>query len=165
MIKYLAIVLLISATLAIKASDAEVTHKVAIEISVDGVKEETPIVIGLFGKNTPKTAENFRQICLGIAGKTESGKERTYIGSKFHRIIPNFMIQGGDFTNHDGTGGESIYGKKFNDENFDVAHDIGNTSPLSPHHDLNQNTNHQLLHDALTDDGGSCRCDLYGQCW
>lgn len=81
--------------------------------------------MGLYGNVVPKTVENFRQICTGESGKTSSGIARHFKNTIFHRIIPSFMIQAGDFTRGDGTGGESIYGNKFNDENFKLKHEIG----------------------------------------
>ena len=91
--------------------------KVFFDIDVDG-NNSGRIVMELYADTVPKTAENFRALCTGEKGIGKSGKPLHYKGSSFHRIIPKFMCQGGDFTNHNGTGGESIYGMKFADESF-----------------------------------------------
>ena len=75
----------------------------------------------MYDKTVPKTAENFYELCKG--DKKDGEQKLAFAHSMFHRIIPGFMAQGGDFTNGDGTGGESIYGKTFDDENFKIHHD------------------------------------------
>lgn len=95
--------------------------KVALDVTIGG-KPAGTITIELFADVVPKTAENFRALCTGEKGMGKSGKPLSYEGSAFHRIIPGFMIQGGDFTRGNGTGGESIYGEKFADENFKLKH-------------------------------------------
>lgn len=76
----------------------------------------------LYADTVPKTAENFRALCTGEKGMGKSGKPLHFKNSIFHRVIPQFMLQGGDFTHSSGTGGESIYGAKFADENFVHKH-------------------------------------------
>ncbi|CAI4229737.1 unnamed protein product [Auanema sp. JU1783] len=95
--------------------------KVFFDVNI-GNQPAGKITIELFNDVVPKTAENFRALCTGEKGKGQSGLPLHFKGSHFHRIIPDFMIQGGDFTLGDGRGGESIYGHKFDDENFEIPH-------------------------------------------
>jgi len=98
--------------------------RVFFDISIGG-EPQGRIVFELFNDVTPKTCENFRALCTGERGScvTRPEKKLHYKGSSFHRVIKSFMLQGGDFTNGNGTGGESIYGEKFADENFAMRHD------------------------------------------
>lgn len=90
--------------------------RVFFDISTGG-RPSGRITMELFNE-TPRTSENFRALCTGEKGVGMSGVPLHYRGSKFHRIVPQFMIQGGDIIKKDGTSGESIYGPKFADENF-----------------------------------------------
>ena len=101
---------------AAKGKQVDVTHKVYFDVSSDNKKIGT-IVLGLFGKTVPKTVDNF----IAFAGK--GFENQKFEGTKFHRVIKDFMIQGGDVVNMDGTGSVTIYGGKyFDDENFDLKH-------------------------------------------
>ena len=90
--------------------------RVFMDIEI-GARPAARVEFELYSDILPRTCENFRALCTG-----ESGGKLKYAGSAFHRVIRNFMIQGGDFTRGDGTGGESIYGAKFEDEGFQFKH-------------------------------------------
>ena len=95
---------------------AEITSRVYFDVEIDD-HPAGRIVMGMHGNVVPKTVKNFEQLC-----------ETNFAGSTFHRVIPGFMLQGGDFTKHNGTGGRSIYGGKFADENFHLQHGPGAVS-------------------------------------
>nr|1QNH_A Chain A, PEPTIDYL-PROLYL CIS-TRANS ISOMERASE [Plasmodium falciparum]1QNH_B Chain B, PEPTIDYL-PROLYL CIS-TRANS ISOMERASE [Plasmodium falciparum] len=95
--------------------------KVFFDISIDN-SNAGRIIFELFSDITPRTCENFRALCTGEKIGSR-GKNLHYKNSIFHRIIPQFMCQGGDITNGNGSGGESIYGRSFTDENFNMKHD------------------------------------------
>ncbi|CAL5377013.1 unnamed protein product [Camellia sinensis] len=98
-----------------------ITHRVYLDVDIDKQRVGR-IVIGLYGEAVPKTVENFRALCTGELGKSTSGKLLHYKGTPFHRIIPGFMIQGGDIIYGDGKGSESVYGGTFPDESFKIKH-------------------------------------------
>uniref|UniRef100_A0A8B9HFV9 Peptidyl-prolyl cis-trans isomerase D n=1 Tax=Astyanax mexicanus TaxID=7994 RepID=A0A8B9HFV9_ASTMX len=107
---------------ASKPSSAE-NPRVYFDVDIGGERVGR-VVFELFADVVPKTAENFRALCTGEKGTGKStGKPLHFKGCPFHRIIKKFMVQGGDFSNQNGTGGESIYGDKFEDENFHYKHD------------------------------------------
>ncbi|VIO89725.1 cyclophilin-type peptidyl-prolyl cis-trans isomerase-1, Bmcyp-1 fragment [Brugia malayi] len=98
-------------------------RRVFLDVTIDG-NLAGRIVMELYNDIAPRTCNNFLMLCTGMAGTGKiSGKPLHYKGSTFHRVIKNFMIQGGDFTKGDGTGGESIYGGMFDDEEFVMKHD------------------------------------------
>jgi peptidylprolyl isomerase len=99
-----------------------VTHRAFVEISIAG-EPKGRIIFGLFGGIAPKAVENFVALCRCDRGHARiTQKELCYRHTPIHRVIPNFLIQGGDFTHGDGTGGESVFGEPFEDESFQVKH-------------------------------------------
>ncbi|RCI16713.1 hypothetical protein L249_1926 [Ophiocordyceps polyrhachis-furcata BCC 54312] len=113
---------LVSISTMASSSDPPKRPRVFFDVTIGG-KPAGRITMELYSDLVPKTADNFRCLCTGEKGLGKSGKPLHYKGSIFHRVIKQFMIQGGDFTAGDGTGGESIYGAKFEDEAFPEKHE------------------------------------------
>ena len=96
--------------------------RVFLDVEIQG-EPAGRIVIELFSDVVPRTCENFRCLCTGEKGAGKLGRPLHYKGCPFHRVISNFMVAGGDILRGNGTGGESIYGMHFDDENFEMKHD------------------------------------------
>lgn len=123
------------------SAQAPITSKAYLDISIDDAPAGR-IVLGLHGTVVPKTVANFEQLCIGTTkAKGPPPQPLAYQGSTFHRIIPGFMIQGGDFERHNGTGGRSIYYDEgryvFADENFTLQHQVGVLSMANAGPDTN----------------------------
>merc|ERR1711970_65435 len=114
------IVVALSALCVLSAVRAQRPQQPKLKLSLHINGQDEDIIATLYDNIVPRTTANFRQLCLSNPTTSDS-----YIGSKFHRIIADFMMQGGDFTRGDGTGGRSIYGEKFRDENFTTKHTKG----------------------------------------
>ncbi|KAF9220661.1 cyclophilin [Gyrodon lividus] len=106
------------ASSATSAASAASSAAKLFDVSINS-KPSGRIVFKLYDDTVPLTARNFRELAVGV---DKDGRKMGYKGSSFHRIIPEFMLQGGDFTRHNGTGGVSIYGERFKDENFVHKH-------------------------------------------
>lgn len=112
---------LVAAQVSAGDFDANITNQVYFDIEIDQIQIGR-VVFGLFGEIAPIAVENFRGLCTGEYGLNGDGLPLYYKNSIIHRIFPNFAIQGGDITIGDGTGGESIYGRRFRDEPFILKH-------------------------------------------
>merc|ERR1711953_27028 len=108
--------------------DSRISSVAFVTVSIGGRDETEDIIIGLYGNVVPRTARNFYELCRG------DNQGLSLVGSPFHRVIPNFMIQGGDFTRGDGRGGQSIYGEKFRDESSQFFITVAKTPWLDNKH-------------------------------
>jgi cyclophilin family peptidyl-prolyl cis-trans isomerase len=109
----------------VSANKVEVTDYAAITVEIEGQEQEKKIIVGLFGKDRPQSTENFRRICKGT-GRDDQGRLLSYVGSPFHRIIPGFIVQGGDVITRNGRTNSHIYQGTWKDEgDFNILHEIG----------------------------------------